>query len=104
MKPERKTTPSIESTTDSLRAQLTRLKLSYLLEHFESLAQQAGAEQWSHVEYLARLIEGEAHRREDRSIQRRIGLARFPYSRPSINSTGAGRRRSTDPRSRICSA
>ncbi|MCK7473120.1 MAG: ATP-binding protein [Rhodopseudomonas palustris] len=47
-------------------------------EHFESLAQQAAAEQWSHVEFLARLIEGEAHRREQRSIQRRVGLARFP--------------------------
>jgi DNA replication protein DnaC len=78
MKPERKTTPSIQSTTDSLRAQLTSLKLSYLLEHFESLTQQAGAEQWTHIEYLARLIEGEAHRREDRSIQRRVGHARFP--------------------------
>ena len=78
MKPERKTTPSIQSTTDSLRAQLTSLKLSYLLEHFESLTQQAGAEQWTHIEYLARIIEGEAHRREDRSIQRRVGHARFP--------------------------
>jgi len=78
MRPERKSTPSIEPATDSLRAQLASIKLSYLLEHFESLAQQAGAEQWSHVEYLARLIDGEAHRREDRSIQRRIGLARFP--------------------------
>jgi len=78
MKPERKTPPGIESATDSLRAQLASLKLSYLLEHFESLAQQAGAEQWSHVQYLARLIEGEAHRREDRSIQRRVGHARFP--------------------------
>lgn len=67
-----------QSETDALCAYLASLKLSYLLEHFESLAQQAGAEQWSHVHYLARLIEGEAHRREDRSIQRRVGLARFP--------------------------
>ena len=66
------------SETAALCAHLASLKLSYLLEHFESLTQQAGAEQWSHVEYLARLIEGEAHRREDRSIQRRVGLARFP--------------------------
>ena len=67
-----------QSETDALCAYLASLKLSYLLEHFESLAQHAGAEQWSHVHYLARLIEGEAHRREDRSIQRRVGLARFP--------------------------
>ena len=51
---------------------------SYVLEHFESLIQEAGAEQWPHVDYLARLIEGEAHHREDRSIQRRVALARFP--------------------------
>jgi DNA replication protein DnaC len=78
MKLERKTPAGIEPTTDSLRAQLASLKLAYLLEHFESLAQQAGAEQWSHVQYLARLIEGEAHLHEDRSIQRRVGHARFP--------------------------
>jgi len=78
MSTERKTTPGIEPATDSLRTQLASLKLSYLLEYFESLTQQAGAEQWSHIEYLARLIEGETHRREDRSIQRRVGLARFP--------------------------
>ena len=66
------------AATDLLRAQLATLKLPHLLEHFESLAQQAGAEQWSHVEYLTRLIEGEAHQREDRSIQRRVALARFP--------------------------
>jgi DNA replication protein DnaC len=66
------------SEADALCAYLETLKLSFVREHFESLAQQAGAEQWSHVEYLARLIEGEAHRREQRSIQRRVGLARFP--------------------------
>lgn len=70
------TDPHCETT--ALCAHLASLKLSYLLEHFESLAQQAAAEQCSHVEYLARLIEGEAHRREQRSIQRRVGLARFP--------------------------
>lgn len=72
-------TPSGAATVaEPLRAHLTTLKLSYMLEHFESLSQEAGAEQWSHVDYLARLIEGEAHRREDRRVQRLIGLARFP--------------------------
>jgi DNA replication protein DnaC len=67
-----------QSEADALCAHLETLKLSFVREHFESLAQQAAAEQWSHVEFLARLIEGEAHRREQRSIQRRVGLARFP--------------------------
>jgi DNA replication protein DnaC len=64
--------------TDPLGALLAHLKLHYLREHYESLAKQAAAEQWPPVEYLARLIEGEAYRREDRSIQRRVRLARFP--------------------------
>jgi DNA replication protein DnaC len=42
------------------------------------LAQQAATEQWSHLDYFAPLVEGEAHRREERSIRRRIRLARFP--------------------------
>lgn len=78
MTTDRPTASGSLAATDLLRAQLATLKLPHLLEHFESLAQQAGAEQWSHVAYLARLIEGEAHQREDRSIQRRVALARFP--------------------------
>jgi DNA replication protein DnaC len=61
-----------------LQTHLANLKLSYVLEHLEALTQQAAAEQWSHLDYLTRLIEGEAHAREDRSVQRRVGLARFP--------------------------
>ena len=78
MTTDKRTTTASPTVTELLAAQLASLKLSYVLEHFESLTQQAGAEQWIHIEYLARLIEGEAHRREDRSIQRRVGLARFP--------------------------
>jgi len=66
------------TTPDDLRRQLQFLKLPFILEHFEELAQKAGAEQWSHVEYLARLVEGEAALRQDRARQRRIRQARFP--------------------------
>jgi DNA replication protein DnaC len=78
MSTDRLATSGDPAATDPLHSQLAGLKLSYVVEHFDTLAQQAGAEQWPHVDYLARLIEGEAHRREDRSIQRRVGLARFP--------------------------
>ena len=70
-----KTSPA---TPDDLRRQLPFLKLPFILEHFEELANKAGAEQWSHVEFLARLIEGEAALRQDRARQRRIKQARFP--------------------------
>lgn len=61
-----------------LRENLATLQLPYMREHFEPLAQQAAAQSQSHVEYLARLVEGEAHRRETRSIERRVKNARFP--------------------------
>lgn len=63
---------------NALSTHLASLHLSYMLEHHESLAREAAEKHYSHLEYLARLIEGEAHRREDRSIARRVRLARFP--------------------------
>ncbi|HOW74095.1 MAG TPA: IS21-like element helper ATPase IstB [Phycisphaerae bacterium] len=68
----------VPSPDDHLGRQLQLLKLPYMLEHFEELAGQAGVQQWSHVEFLARLIEGEAALRQDRSRQRRIKQAHFP--------------------------
>jgi DNA replication protein DnaC len=42
------------------------------------LAKQAAKNSWSHEDYLEKLADGEAALRKDRSIQRRIRLARFP--------------------------
>lgn len=67
-----------QATPDDLRRQLQMLKLPFILEHFEELAGQAGAQQWSHVDFLARLIEGEAALRQDQARQRRIKNAGFP--------------------------
>src|SRR5258706_12302147 len=78
-KAERNTTthPS-ELIIEPLCTQLVGLHLGYVLQHYEALATEAAAQHWSHVDYLAHLIEGETHRREDRSIARRVALARFP--------------------------
>lgn len=65
-------------TPDDLRRQLQLLKLPFILEHFEELAEKAGQEEWSHVEFLTRLIEGEAALREESARQRRVRQARFP--------------------------
>ena len=61
-----------------LRTNLTTLQLPYIREHYEQMAKQAADQHHSHIEYLARLVEGEAHRRENRSIERRVKAARFP--------------------------
>jgi len=63
---------------DELHQQLGYLKLLFMQEHYQELAQQAAQSQWSHVDFLRRLVEGEAAARQDRSRQRRIQQARFP--------------------------
>jgi DNA replication protein DnaC len=61
-----------------LETQLQRLHLHYILEHYQDLADKAAGEQRTHLDYLAQLIDGEAVRRENHAIKRRIRLARFP--------------------------
>ena len=63
---------------DLLREQLGYLKLPFMQKNFEDLATQAAQRQCSHLDFLCRLIEGEAHARRDRATQRRIEQAHFP--------------------------
>jgi len=67
-----------QKTSDELRRQLAYLKLQFMQEHVEDFTRQAGQSQWSHAEYLGRLVEGEAALRQDRARLRRIRQARFP--------------------------
>jgi len=57
---------------------LKYLKLLFMREQHHPLAEQAAKESWSHEDYLEKLADGEAALRKDRSIQRRIRMARFP--------------------------
>ena len=61
-----------------LSEQLKALYLSFVLEQYPALADEAARQQWTPVQYLARLIEGETQRRQDRQIVRRVAAARFP--------------------------
>jgi DNA replication protein DnaC len=56
---------------------LRYLKLSFMQDHYQDLAAQAAKKHCSHVDYLEKLADGEAAMRRDRSIERRIRLARF---------------------------
>jgi DNA replication protein DnaC len=72
------TKPTRTVDTETLQRDLDYLKLSFVAEHLEDFAKLATEQHTDHVTFLARLIEGEAQRRQDRSIERRIRLARFP--------------------------
>src|SRR5262245_60978647 len=64
--------------TDDVAHHLSYLKLAFIAQHYVELATQAAQQAWSHVDYLARLMEGEADLRRDRATKSRIRLARFP--------------------------
>jgi len=66
---------------EQLDAYLLYLKLSFFREHHPKLAKQAAEQDWSPLDFLSRLVEGEAMQRKDRATQRRIKAARFPIIR-----------------------
>jgi DNA replication protein DnaC len=63
---------------DQLINHLRYLKLSFFREQHQSLAKDAIEKNWSQLDYLSRLAEGETLRRKDHATQRRIKAARFP--------------------------
>jgi len=63
---------------DQLLSELLYLKLSYFREHHQSLAQEAAQKNWSPLDFLGRLVEGETLQRKDRATQRRLQGAHFP--------------------------
>jgi DNA replication protein DnaC len=65
-------------TSQEVDQYLRDLRLAFIAEHYGELATQAAHKQWSHLEYLGHLVEGETLLRRDRAIQNRIRLARFP--------------------------
>jgi DNA replication protein DnaC len=67
-----------DKSIEPLSKLLMRLQLSNVRSHYHELAQTAAEQGWSHLAYLQRLIEGEVAHRDDKSLERRIRLARFP--------------------------
>ena len=61
-----------------LQEHLQYLKLTAIRENYEPEAKMATEKHLSHVGYLTRLVEAEADLRRDRSVARRIRMARFP--------------------------
>jgi DNA replication protein DnaC len=68
----------VNASETRLVEQLAVLKLVSVQEHYAPLATEAAQKQWTHVDYLARLMDAEALRRQELSIQRRLATARFP--------------------------
>jgi len=70
--------PQLTMPLRELDHHLSYLKLPFMAQHDDELAKQAATQQWSHVDYLTTLTQGEADLRRDRATQNRIRQARFP--------------------------
>jgi DNA replication protein DnaC len=71
-------TKDAKKAHEELRQQLAYLNLRFMQEHLDELARQAAQNEWSPLDFLSRLVEGEAQARQDRARERRIQQARFP--------------------------
>jgi DNA replication protein DnaC len=65
-------------TAPLLPEHLSYLQLPFMREYYPATAQEAGQQQWTHVQYLEHLVEGVVNQRRQRTIQRRVKDARFP--------------------------
>jgi DNA replication protein DnaC len=63
---------------DQLMTYLLYLKLSFFREYHQAMAKEAVEKNWTQLDFLSRLVEGETLRRKDRATQSRIQAARFP--------------------------
>lgn len=85
MKRKKTTTPSIPDETsfstssDELDSELRCLKLSFMRDNYQSLAQSALDKKLPYTQYLAELVHGEACLRQDNAVIRRVQGAKFPW-------------------------
>ncbi len=66
---------------EQLKDDLGYLQLGRAAECFATLAEHAGRDGWSHVEYLARVIAEQTSATTNRRLAARLRYARFPFRR-----------------------
>lgn len=69
------------SVYEQIKSDLGYLKLDAAAAVFATLAEQARTEDWSHIEFLARLVAEQATADRNRRLAARLRYARFPYRR-----------------------
>ena len=61
----------------AIERHLAYLKLSFIAEQYADLAKHATHKAWSHVDYLAKLLEGEVDVRHDRATESRSAVRKL---------------------------
>ena len=71
----------MSSLYEQIKSDLGYLKLDAAAGSFAGLADQARTEDWTHIEFLARLVAIQASADRDRRLAARMRYARFPFHR-----------------------
>ena len=71
----------MSSLYEQIKADLGYLKLDAAAGVFATLAEEAKIEDWSHIEFLARLVAEQATADRDRRLAARLRYAMFPHRR-----------------------
>jgi DNA replication protein DnaC len=71
----------VSAPYEQLKADLDYLQLPRAAECFATVADEAKAQDWSHVEYLARVMAEQVAATTNRRLAARLRYARFPYRR-----------------------
>lgn len=66
---------------EQIKDDLGYLRLDAAAGCFAALAEEAKTEGWTHIEFLARLIDTQATADKDRRLTARMRYARFPFHR-----------------------
>ena len=69
------------SLYEQLKDDLGYLGLNRSAECFATLAEEAKAQEWSHIEFLARVVGEQASATVNRKLAARLRFARFPFRR-----------------------
>jgi len=69
------------SLYEQIKADLGYLNLTAAQASFATLAEQARLEDWTHIDFLARLVAEQATADRDRRLAARLRYARFPFRR-----------------------
>ncbi|MBD2465512.1 ATP-binding protein [Oscillatoria sp. FACHB-1407] len=83
--PATTTTHPPVSPYQSLSLHLKRLHLCHMLNHWESLEQQAMQEGWSYAQFLLQLCESEVHHRWQSWLKRALSEAQLPTGKTLSN-------------------
>ena len=64
---------------EQIKTDLGYLQLDRAAEVFATLAEDARTQRWTHIEFLARLLDEQAVHTRDRRLTARLRYARFPF-------------------------